>query len=269
MVDNCSENKAPQLSSELERFECDFISETFQPLNKVTWDMSYIQTIKIIVPQFIVGDFIFEEMIAGDQDRMSYCNSRLLLASATNQSVIESGKIGSSCSRSSPSRLQQCLPQPSVALTGLSTLSLSRTLVIPGTEGCPGRTMAMGGKTAHIHSDLGNDPFSYSLLHSRDRYQKLYLLRKRDHTVLHLLNSPLQSLRPRSPSAKESGPTKTDDEDENGPEGPLSKEAVSYAICPSPDPTKPQGQCFPKGWPPASPFQKLPSHRWPPKTASG
>ena len=168
--------------------------------------VSFIQPVKIVRPEFTIGQFLGNNVI-NDFDNCMGNRYRRFFNSTPVGLFGDKGRSDKCycfeiCQRS----FDQIPFQPLVSLTGLAALALPRTLVIPRTKSCPGSQMAVRRKTAHIHANLSHYRLCHFLVHSRNGIQKGYLLKKRGNPSPLSPCSNAQLPHPDSPDGRVSAP---------------------------------------------------------------
>ena len=116
--------------------------------------MNDIDSVKVNRTNFSIGSFVPKETVGDNQDGMSNSYRSLHFSSPTGESMVLSIKVGFFRSGCCPSRLHQGSFQPLASLAHFATLTLSRTLVVPRTDPCPGADMPMSWKLEAVPQPL-------------------------------------------------------------------------------------------------------------------
>src|SRR6478672_5668177 len=114
-------------------------------------------------------------MVNHDQQRMPDSNRRLLPPSAEDKPLVLGRKVGVFAVESSMCCFHQGRTKPWAAFARLPAQPFASALLVAGAHAGPGREVPRIRKTAHVHSDLGQDHFGKAPLDPWDRRKSLDL----------------------------------------------------------------------------------------------
>src|SRR6266436_1504182 len=108
--------------------------------------------------QILEDDAVFEDVIDGDQERVSNRNCRPLCASTCREAPVAGGEeAGLARVADRPGGLQQAGAQPTIAATDGCVAALSRRLVVARTHAGPGDEVGYGREARHVDPGLDQD----------------------------------------------------------------------------------------------------------------
>jgi hypothetical protein len=125
-----------------------------------------------------VFDTVFQDMIGGGQHGGSHCENRLLGAASGFQTQELRVQVRAFDAYRGPGGCDQCSLEPSGA-------TFAGTLVVAGTEGCPGQQVCSAGKARHVDADLRHDDVRGDAANPGHRRQKAGALLDRRQVFSH------------------------------------------------------------------------------------
>src|SRR5215813_750886 len=152
-----------------------FVAKLLQPLDEVLGGLLFIQVVEVITTQFLVINFLLQNVPGRLQDRPRHRDHCPFLAAARRQPMIERSQIAAFLELRGPRRFGSGALEPLVALRRFAAPILAARLILARASGPPTHQLIIGRERTHLGANLGQQGFGAPLTDAADRIQALKL----------------------------------------------------------------------------------------------